>query len=254
MKTFLADSHCHLTEAFFAGNEDVVLERARAVGAGLFACCAARPPLWRDTIKFASSHEGVAPVLGLHPWFCAEVPADWKETLETLFAEHPFAVGECGLDAVRGPEPEVQEAALSFQLEFAARHKVPVVIHCVQAWGRLAELLEPYAPFANGLVLHSYGGGAGMVSRFAKMGAYFSFSPAVANERMKKMRGGALAAPQGRILFESDAPYGRPERDGEPADTAASARACAFLRGEDFTVLGLAAKHNWERIFGRFCK
>ena len=50
-------------------------------------------------------------------------------------------------------------------------------VHCVRAFGRLADLLRQEAPFPAGLVLHSWVGSAEMTSALAALpGVHFSIS------------------------------------------------------------------------------
>src|ERR1019366_5990338 len=91
-------------------------------------------------------------------------------------------------------------------LQIAAARNLPVSIHCLQAWGRLHELLRDHPRPARGFVLHSFGGPAEMIPAFAKLGAYFSFPGYFLHERKPRQRETFRQVPPDRLLIETDAP------------------------------------------------
>lgn len=135
--------------------------------------------------------------------------------MRELFAETPAAaVGEIGLDkGSHGKNIEFLEQVEVFQqqLELAKELERPVSIHCVRAFGDLLEILQSTGPFPEGVILHSYLGSAEMVSGFAKLGSYFSFSGFLMSMKSQKAKKMLKSVPIDRILFESDAPDGLPK-------------------------------------------
>lgn len=94
--------------------------------------------------------------VGVHPWDAAG-PVDWDE-LEA-FLRHPavVAVGECGLDALRGPSLEAQERVFRRQVELAERLRKPVVLHVVRAMEPLLRIKREMAP-AQPWIWHGFRG------------------------------------------------------------------------------------------------
>jgi TatD DNase family protein len=101
---------------------------------------------------------------------------------------------------------EAQEEAFVWQLELAAERNVAASIHCLDAFGRLEELLRRHPRPARGFLLHSYGGSAEMAGKFAALGAYFSFPGYFAHERKERRREAFRSVPPERLLVETDAP------------------------------------------------
>lgn len=61
-------------------------------------------------------------------------------------------------------------------------------VHCVQAFGKLQEILQEYAPFPSGFILHSWAGNAEQVKQFRKIeGVFFSISGHTLNSTSKKL-------------------------------------------------------------------
>ncbi len=74
--------------------------------------------------------------VGIHPWSAAKCNfnADAKKELEKAVAQVD-AVGEIGLDFATDVDREAQRELFTAQLKLAKRHRKPVVLHCVKAFG-----------------------------------------------------------------------------------------------------------------------
>jgi TatD DNase family protein len=158
-------------------------------------------------LRLAQSHPQVLASFGYHPWYVAERTAAWRERLIELLDSIPSAVGEIGLDRWKpGLAYEGQEEVFTVQLRLAAERNLPVSIHCLQAWGRLHELLRAGPRPQCGFLLHSFGGPAELVAPLAKLGAYFGFPGYFLLARKERQRDVFLRVPPDRLLIETDAP------------------------------------------------
>jgi len=136
----------------------------------------ARESDWPQVLALARANPIVLPSFGYHPWYLHDRTPDWQKNLEKFLDEIPSAVGEIGLDRWKPDLPYAgQEDVFLAQLRLAARRNLPVSIHCLQAWGRLHELLRDTPCPARCFVLHSFGGPAEMIPALTQLGAYFSF-------------------------------------------------------------------------------
>jgi len=86
--------------------------------------------------------------VGIHPWSTVcEVPDELFDRLSTMVADpRVVAVGEAGLDALRGGPTERQEAVFLRQAAIAEKAGKPLVVHCVRRYGRLMELHKAFSP------------------------------------------------------------------------------------------------------------
>jgi TatD DNase family protein len=174
-------------------------------------------------------------------------------------------VGEIGLDRWKPDLPyEPQEEVFLAQLGVAAERNLPVSIHCLQAWGRLHELLRNHPLPARGLVLHSFGGPTEMIPAFAKLGAYFSFPGYYLHERKLRQRETFKQVPRDRLLIETDAPdqllpegrncFPLTGTDGKalnhPANLPAVYLGLAEILGEKVESLATRVEENFLRVFG----
>ncbi len=220
---------------------------------------------WQAVLELARQYEEVVPCFGLHPWFVKERSADWVARLEGYLNAVPSAVGEIGLDRWVGDRDEAaQEEVFGAQLRLAHERKLPVMIHCLRAWGRLLEILDEVGPPPAGMLIHSFGGAAEMIPPLARMGAVFSFAGNILQPARKRARRSLPAVPRELFLLETDAPALPPPEpfapftieaaDGallnEPANLPAIAEGVAELRGESPDDLVRIVWQNARRLLG----
>ena len=107
----------------------------------------------------ARSYPKLIPSFGYHPWYVKERSPDWQTVLVRHLDAVPSAIGEVGLDRwIKDHDLAPQEEVFVWQLRLAAERNLPVSIHCLQAWGRLLELLRAGPCPRCGFLLHSFGG------------------------------------------------------------------------------------------------
>jgi TatD DNase family protein len=208
----------------------------------------------------------ILPSFGYHPWYLHERTGDWLKNLSRMLDTIPAAVGEIGLDRWKPDLPyDGQEEVFMAQLRLAAERNLPVSIHCLQAWGRMLEILKVEPRPACGFLLHSYGGPKEMVKPFADLGAYFSLPGYYALERKARQRETFKHVPAERLLIETDAPDqslpGERNRfpltdsvTGKPLNHPANLRAvyefAAELFGESLETLTERLERNFLHLFG----
>ena len=64
---------------------------------------------------------------------------------EKLNATGCIALGEIGLDKLKGPSMEVQLAVFKEQIALSEKLELPVIIHCVRAWNELVLVKKTYS-------------------------------------------------------------------------------------------------------------
>ena len=73
--------------------------------------------------------------VGLHPWDTEEyVLSEAKSLVVNSINEFTVAIGECGIDGLRGVSMEMQYKLFLEQAQLAEEIKLPVIIHCVKGW------------------------------------------------------------------------------------------------------------------------
>ena len=222
---------------------------------------------WPEVMRLAKEYpQVVMPSFGYHPWYVKNRSAQWQKNLVNFLDSVPAAIGEIGLDRwIKDHDTAQQEETFIWQWRLATERNLPVSIHCLQAWGRLMEILHREPGLKCGFVLHSFGGPREMIEKLAELGAYFSLPGYFAHERKERQRKAFRHVPRDRLLIETDAPdqnlplerVGYPLIDQEsgkainhPANLRAVYGFAADLLGETPEALTRVVEENFWRIFG----
>ncbi|HSP10987.1 MAG TPA: TatD family hydrolase, partial [Salegentibacter sp.] len=141
----LTDTHIHLYSEDFQEDQKELIEEAIENDIERFFIPAIDstyvPAMYELEKNFP---ENVFLMAGLHP---THVKADFQEELkklETQFSERNFvAVGETGIDLYWDKTTlGIQQKAFRFQIQLAKKYKLPIVIHCREAFDEIFEVLE----------------------------------------------------------------------------------------------------------------
>jgi TatD DNase family protein len=155
-----------------------------------------------------------------------------------------------GTSTVKYDNRAEQEECFAAHLDLARELNRPVAVHCVQAWGRLIEILREHP--GPRILLHAFGGSAELIPELAELNCWFSFCGSVANPNAKRVRASAAAVPDDRLLIETDSPDFPPPDcpvPNEPANLVHTARAVAELRGISAEKVAALTFSNAERFF-----
>lgn len=97
--------------------------------------------------------------IGIHPWDSGSPIPDSEWSLLEGLAVNPkvAAIGEAGLDAIRGGDPATQEAVFRRQAALAEKCGKFLMIHCVRRYGRLMELKRELKPSVR-WIIHGFCG------------------------------------------------------------------------------------------------
>ncbi|MBQ8454964.1 MAG: TatD family hydrolase [Bacteroidaceae bacterium] len=112
-------------------------------------------------------------------------------------ASRCLAIGECGLDALRGPSLSVQEEVFVRQVMLSEALGKPLIIHCVRALDRLLHLRKSLRP-KQSWMLHGFRGKPQQLRSLVDAGFYVSFAPQHNEESL-------LLCPAERLMLETDA-------------------------------------------------
>jgi TatD DNase family protein len=267
MSLRLYDAHNHLQDERLVSGREAILAAVQKEGVLRMVVNGSCEEDWPAVLALAQSCPRVIPSFGYHPWYVKERTAHWRELLIGFLGQVPSAVGEIGLDRwIKDHDLQQQEEVFIWQLRLAAERNLPVSIHCLQAWGRLLELLRAEPRPRCGFVLHSFGGPQEMITPLAELGAYFSLPGYFAHERKARQREAFRHVPADRLLLETDAPDQLlpEERVRYPFKDAASGKALnhpanlgavyAFaseLLEVPLEALAERVEGNFLRLFGR---
>jgi TatD DNase family protein len=257
--TVLVDSHAHLDDSDFDADREAVIERARAAGLRyLLAVGGGTGPDNLETpIALAECRDWIYATVGVHPHEARHFAEHHAEQIRKL-AQHPrvVAIGEIGLDYYYDHSPrETQKLVLIRQLELAREARLPIVIHCREAWADLREIIQAnWKSSGLGGILHCFSGAGQEALKFLDWGFLVSFAGNVTYKKAESLREAARAIPLDRLLTETDCPYLAPVphrgKRNEPAFVIEVARTLAALLNLSVEEIGEIVVRNFDRLFG----
>jgi TatD DNase family protein len=254
----LIDSHAHIDFPQFDEDREAMLERASAAGVKTILAIGTGPgPEKLDAaIPYAESHDWIYTSVGIHPHEAKEVTPAHLETLARL-SNHPkvIAWGEIGLDYYYDHSPrEVQQRVFREQMELARAARLPLIIHCRDAWSDCLDILEEaWKPSGFGGILHCFTSTIEDARRGLDMGFLISFTGNLTFPKAQKIRDVAKDVPLENILIETDSPYLAPQpmrgKRNEPAYVAEVAKALANVRNLGTEETAELTAGNFRRFF-----
>lgn len=136
--------------------------------------------------------------VGLHPW---QVDEEWEVMVNecivpALSMPHVVAVGEVGLDKVKGGEWSCQIAAFKAQVMLSEQYRKPLIVHCVKGYDDLIALYKSIRPMQC-WIIHGFRGKAIQAAQLTRMGFSLSFGEHFCTEAV-------CACPLDRLFVESD--------------------------------------------------
>lgn len=141
--------------------------------------------------------------VGIHPWQSTDEDVSIMLVKLEQISNEPnvFAIGEIGLDRLRGANLQTQIELFKKQVAFAERVQKPIVIHCVRSFSEIQQLrkqLKPTTPWA----IHNFMGNTQIAQALVRQGFYLSFCIALA--KSPKLCQALKSTPIDKIFLETD--------------------------------------------------
>lgn len=137
--------------------------------------------------------------VGIHPWDSEmEDTSQQLEALKDAVAKDSriVAIGEIGLDSLRGADMCRQTELFERQLQIAKDYRKPVIIHCVKAYESLLQAIVRAKP-ETPLIVHGFRGNRQTAEMLLRKGLNLSFGERFNNEALQ------IVAPE-RLFAETD--------------------------------------------------
>ena len=136
--------------------------------------------------------------VGIHPWALTEENADiqWKALCESIKDKRIVAIGECGLDKLKGPSMELQTAVFKQEAALAEDSSLPLIIHCVKAFNELIQLKKEISP-RQSWIIHGFRGKLPLALDCIRHGFYLSIGSHFQENTLKTI-------PLDRLFIETD--------------------------------------------------
>ncbi|MBR6211690.1 MAG: TatD family hydrolase [Bacteroidales bacterium] len=249
------DTHTHIYDEAFAGEEDEIILRAKEAGVTVML----QPDVdsrERDAMfTLVDRHPGeLYAMLGLYP---GSVDKGWRDEIDAMLRYRDrkvVALGEIGLDYHYGAEfAAEQREAFRVQLELAAQMDLPVNIHLREATEDFFRILDDCKGLRLRGSLHAFSGSFETFQRVQKYGEWYVGIGGVVTFKKASLAETVKRIPLERIILETDSPYLTPTpyrgSRNESAYIPLIAEKIAGLKGIDVTEVAEVTTASARRLF-----
>jgi TatD DNase family protein len=250
----LIDSHAHLTGETLWPHIERVVDGASQAGIERIVNICTDPITLERGLEL--SHR--------HPWIgnaAATTPHDVEPEGESFFPlvvkaaqeNKLVAIGETGLDYHYEHSPRAtQKKYLEKYFDLAMKTKLPVVIHCRDAFSDLFSIADS-SYTGRPLLLHCYTGTLEEAKLALQRGWKISLSGIITFKKSQALREVAAFVPLDDLLLETDAPYLAPNSKrgtmNEPAFLLETAACLAQVKQLDIETVIAATRQNTLNFF-----
>lgn len=250
------DSHAHLTYDPLFGDIENILKRAKNAKVDhIFNIC--------TDLKTAERGLELSLLYSNIKNIGATTPHDVEKEGEEMF---PFfsklakegklvAVGETGLDYYyEHSDKALQKKYLIAYMHLALEAKLPLVIHCRDAFEDLFEIADAEYEGAP-LLMHCFTGNREIAKKCLDRGWFLSYSGIVTFKKSTDLQDAAIYTPLDRMLIETDSPYLAPQskrgKTNEPAFLVETAEKLSILKGVPLADLASMTTQNALGFFNQ---
>lgn len=252
----MIDTHTHIYLNHFTDDRLEMLQRAVEVGVKeLFL-----PNIDKESVAplkaLADAHSHIYPMMGLHP---SHVKADYEEELDVVWQELDsdykyYAVGEIGIDLYWDKTfIKEQQDAFSRQIAKAKEMKLPIVIHCRDAFDETFEVLESHRGEGLSGIFHCFTGNLTQAEQALSLNLKLGIGGVVTfkNGGLDKV---VAELKTEDLVLETDAPYLAPKpyrgKRNEPSYLSYIAQKIADLHERPLEEVDAITTQNAKAIFG----
>lgn len=136
--------------------------------------------------------------VGYHPWTLLQPPSSsqWLQFEEEASSPNVVAIGEAGIDKIKGAPMFLQLMVFRKQIEISEKLQKPLIIHDVKAHDVITGLKRDMNPTQK-WAIHGFRAKPTVAKMFTDLGCYISFGEFFNPESL-------LSVPQELILAETD--------------------------------------------------
>jgi len=252
----ITDTHTHLYSEAFNEDRKAVIERAIQLNITRFFIPAIDSTYTEPMLQLEQDFpEHIFLMMGLHPTHVKDNYRDELKHVEDMLAKRKFyAVGEIGIDLYWDKNTlGIQQEAFKHQIQLAKKYKLPIVIHCRDAFDEIFEVLETEKGDDLFGIFHCF---TGTIEQAHKAISY----------NMKLGIGGVATFKNGKIdqflneiylkhiVLETDAPYLAPVpfrgKRNESAYILHVLEKLSYIYGVSVEEIASITTRNSQNVFG----
>lgn len=250
------DTHSHIYSDAYAEDQDQMMLRALEAGVKRIFV----PAIDSETLKDMYAVQAAYPdqvflMMGLHP---THVKENYKEELEIVVSELNnkkfYAVGEIGMDLYWDKTFKTQQQeAFEFQIELALKHRLPINIHCREAFDETFEVIERYKNRSLSGIFHCFTGDKKQALQAIDCGMKLGIG-GVVTFKNGKIDQFLNEIPLRYVVLETDAPYLAPTpfrgKRNESSYIIQVAEKLATIYNTSLDEIARITTENSKQIFG----
>ena len=141
----ITDTHTHLYSEAFDEDRKEMIDRALKLNVSRFFIPAIDSSYTEAMFQLEKAYpDNVFLMMGLHPTHVKENYKQELKHVENMLNQRPFyAIGEIGIDLYWDKSTlTIQQEAFKYQIKLAKRYKLPIIIHCREAFDEIFEVLD----------------------------------------------------------------------------------------------------------------
>ncbi len=256
----LIDTHAHLYWDSYKQDLDEVIKRSLDVGISTIINAGVDVEKSKEALQVSkklaiNGIEGYS-TIGIHPeeakkYESSEILQKEIEELEQIYLSDPakvIAVGECGLDFLSGYR-NLQRKLFQAQIDLAKKLKLPLVVHCRDAWDETLEMIGNYPA-----ILHCYSGLLSTTNYILQTtNLTVSFAANITYPKNEYLREAAKILPLEKIILETDSPFLAPQskrgQRNEPSAVTEIAQLIADIKEVSFEKVARQTTANTKQVF-----
>lgn len=205
----ITDTHTHLYSELFDQDRNEVINRALSQGVTRFFVPAIDSSYTQRMFCLKDDFpEYMFLMNGLHPCSVKENYQEELSHVQQLMKAHSFcAIGEIGIDLYWDKTfLKEQQEAFVWQIQLAKTHKLPIVIHCREAFDEIFEILQQEKDLLLRGIFHCFTGTEAQAWEAISYGMKLGIGGAVTFKN-GKIDQFLQNIPIENIVLETDAPY-----------------------------------------------
>ena len=252
---YLIDTHTHIYDHQFSLDRNETVQRALDTGVGMMLLPNVDASTITPMLELHEQHpECTRVMMGLQP---EEVKEDYKEVLSLMEKELErgvySGVGEVGLDFYWDASFEKQQLdAFETQLDWAKQLRLPLSIHCRNAFDKMVKLLEKKQDGGLRGIMHCFTGTEEEAGVYLELGFHLGLGGVVTYKNCG-VKEYLPNLPLNRIVLETDAPYLAPVpcrgKRNEPAYLVHTAQRIADVLQMPVEELATTTTANVKDLF-----
>ena len=208
----MIDTHSHIFSEEFKEDLSEVIARAKEIGVEKIFMPNIDDTSVEDMLSVYQAYPDYCfPMIGFHPTSVEGPDAIYKvkEMKKRLVEGHPYmAIGEVGLDLYWDKTwLKEQQQILDEQIQWALEWKLPLVIHCREAFPELFQVLEPYKHTELTGVFHSFTGTLDEARELMGYSRFMIGINGVVTFKKSTLPEALKEVPLTKLVLETDSPY-----------------------------------------------